>query len=95
MGSVGRDAVIEALNKRGATHPCSRCGHNQFSLLDKFSTFSLQDEIGGALRLGGPQVPVAIAVCNNCGAVTAHALGVLGLLPTREEAKDGIAQPQP
>jgi hypothetical protein len=85
---LSRDAVIEALNKRGANHACSRCGHNQFSLLDKYSMLGLQDELGGGLRLGGPQVPVALAVCNNCGAVTAHALGVLGLLPLREEAKD-------
>jgi hypothetical protein len=42
--------------------------------------------VDASLVLGGPTIPVAIAACNNCGAITFHALGALGLLKKEETA---------
>jgi len=82
---LDRDQVIRLLQERNATKPCSRCGKSNFSIIDQYSTLNLQDEVGGALRIGGPNVPVALVACTNCGAITAHALGALGMLPQKEE----------
>jgi hypothetical protein len=40
------------------------------------------------LVLGGPSVPTAVLACNRCGWVAQHALGVLGLLPKKEEKEE-------
>jgi hypothetical protein len=84
-----RDTVIRLLLERAATRPCHRCGQDKFSVIDKYSSLSLQDEITGPLRLGGLSVPVVLVACDNCGAITAHAVGALGLLPKPKEGKDG------
>lgn len=77
---INRDQVIQVLEQRKAGKPCHSCGNGSFELLDKFSNILLKDEIDGALVLGGPTIPAAIVICNNCGAITFHALGALGLL---------------
>lgn len=76
---VTRADVAKKLIERKASQPCNRCGHAQFSLLEEFSNIMIQKDLKG-LVIGGPSVPVAVVVCNNCGAITFHALGALGLL---------------
>lgn len=80
--------IIRLLEERGANRPCHRCGQDKFSVIDKYSYLSLQDEITGPLQIGGAAVPVVLVACNNCGAITAHAVGALGLLPKPKEEKD-------
>lgn len=74
--------IIEALNKKGATKPCPRCGHLHFSVVTE--TFI---PVGGDSKLDpyGPVVPIVIIACGNCGFVTQHALGALELEPDEEE----------
>lgn len=82
---IEKDDVIKKLTEKRAVLPCSRCGCNSFTVLDGYSKIMLDEEIDGSLRLGGPMVPVTAVVCTNCGAITMHALGALGLLGKREE----------
>lgn len=77
---IDQDKVAEILTERGATKPCPRCGHTNFTVLESYSYFTLQDDVSQGLILGGPAVPVALIACSNCGALTPHALGALGLL---------------
>lgn len=35
--------------------------------------------LGGGMSLGGPHIPMAQIVCTNCGFVSHHAVGVLGI----------------
>jgi len=86
---LDKNQVIKVLEKRGATRPCQRCGKSNFSVIDNYSTLNLHNELYGSIRIGGPNVPVALVACTHCGAITAHALGALGLLTTRKEKKDG------
>ena len=79
---IDRDKVAKMLTERGATKPCHRCGHTNFSVIEGYSNFPLQENLDGDLFYGGPAVPVAMVGCSNCGAITPHALGALGLLPT-------------
>jgi ribosomal protein L37E len=84
---LNRKEVADKLNSKGATLPCHRCGRKEFTVLEGFSSISLQNDLSGGLVIGGPAVPVVHIVCNNCGALTPHALGALDMLP-QEEAKN-------
>lgn len=81
---VDTEKVGALLTSRGATQPCHRCGKTHFSVLDQYTNLSLTSDLDqpGSIIIGGPSVPVVMAACMNCGAITMHALGVLGLLPT-------------
>lgn len=70
-----KDAITAALKERGAVKFCARCGNNNFGLVDGISMVPL----GQGTAPGGQSLPVAMVVCSQCGAVYAHALGVLGL----------------
>jgi hypothetical protein len=59
---------------------CPMCNHTKFSIADAYVTFGLQDDLN-AMSLGGPSIPAAAIVCENCGFISTHALGVLGMLP--------------
>ena len=83
-----RSIVIQKLESKGALAPCHRCGQSQFSVLDQMANFSVQEEMQG-FQLGGASVPAALVICNNCGAITPHALGALGILPNEEEKNNG------
>jgi hypothetical protein len=56
------------------------CGHNKFVLADGFFNNSVQTNFEAALVLGGPSIPTIALICSNCGFISQHALGVLGLL---------------
>ncbi len=77
---IDKDRIAKLLTERGATKPCHRCGHTNFVVIDGYATYSLQDNLDGGMVLGGPAVPVVLVACANCGAITPHAVGVLGLL---------------
>ena len=77
---IDRDKVAKILTERGATKACARCGHTNFAVLESYSYFPLQDDVSQGYVIGGPAVPVALIACSNCGALTPHALGALGLL---------------
>ena len=67
------------LRERGATNPCTRCGHTTFGVLDGlFAPFLNQEPV--ALCPGSPCVPMVVAACTNCGHTWMHAVGVLGLM---------------
>lgn len=78
--------IVEALKGKGVTKPCPRCGHLHFGLVAE-SSIMIQSE-SGTFVIGGPVVPTVIVACNNCGFVTQHALGALGI-PAEEPARAG------
>jgi len=81
---IDRDKIAKLLTDRGAINPCDRCGKTQFVVLDAYSQFTLQNDLSAGLVIDGPAVPVSWVACNNCGAMTPHALGPLGLLEKTE-----------
>lgn len=86
---IDKNRVIKKLTEKGAIYPCSRCGNQTFNVLDGYSKIMLDENIDGAIRIGGPSIPVSIVVCTNCGAITMHALGALGLLDEKGEEHVG------
>jgi len=93
MKFLDKDEIIQVLLKKGAVHPCHRCGVSSFSVIDGFSKLIVEKDLEEIqnLNLGGPTIPVIMIACNNCGAITMHGMGALGLLPTTNEVKrDGV-----
>lgn len=82
-----RDLIINKLGEANAIKDCHRCGNQSFTLLDGFSSIFLQQDLSNinGLTIGGPVVPVVYVICTNCGAVTPHAIGALGLLSKNQE----------
>jgi ribosomal protein L37E len=81
-----KDEIAEKIKEKKALLPCQRCGHKNFSVLDGFINLPLSKEISGNVIVGGPSVPCAVIACNNCGNLSNHALGALGML--NKEKKD-------
>jgi ribosomal protein S27AE len=79
--------IIEALDKAGAKLPCPRCGNGSFTLLGGYFNHPIQTGLTG-LVIGGPSVPSVVVVCNRCGFISQHALGVLGMLPAETKAEE-------
>ncbi len=67
------------LQQKGATQPCHRCGQLSFTVLDGFTKFILQQNFRDGVEVEGASVPAVNVACGNCGAITAHAVGALGL----------------
>ena len=83
-----KEKIIEALRRKGAIFPCPRCGNNGFSLIDGYIIQSVQPRLKGVV-IGGPSIPCANVVCMQCGFLSQHALGSLGLLPGKEKDDKG------
>ncbi len=87
---LNKEEIAKVLTERKALLPCHRCGKQSFTIVDGYTKIPMQediDEIQNTL-LGGPSVPAVLVACNNCGAITMHALGALGLLPNKVEAEN-------
>ena len=82
---IERDEIARKLEEKKATQHCHRCSHNSFTVLEGFSNIQIQEDLTAVLVIGGPSVPVALIACNNCGAITPHALGALDMLPLEED----------
>jgi ribosomal protein L37E len=68
--------ITEALQKKQATQPCSRCGKTDFAVLDGFPS-SLMLNSSDQPFTEANKIPSAGVICNNCGNISQHALGVL------------------
>lgn len=78
INNIDHNEIIKALEKRGATLPCSRCGNNSFDIIST-AHIPLQSA-PNAIMVGGPSIPAVYIGCNKCGALTTHALSVLEIV---------------
>lgn len=86
--------VIRALEAKGVTRPCPRCGNPHFTLLEGFFNQPLSGDLAASGTVGfssGPTVPSIVTVCAKCGFLSQHALGVLGLLHSADKPAFGLA----
>jgi hypothetical protein len=72
-----RQIVMAALNARGV-RACPLCANNGWTLGEELVTASTTSLAGGMV-IGGPTIPMIQLVCNRCGFVSHHAVGVLGI----------------
>lgn len=65
---------------------CPMCGNSHFSISDGYFFNFLQEDIKNYSM--GKGVPSISIICDNCGFISQHALGSLGLL-SKEQPKEG------
>lgn len=58
---------------------CPMCHSHKFTIVDGYVTQTLQSNMKG-FSLGGVLLPSIVIVCNKCGFMSYHNMGVLGLL---------------
>jgi hypothetical protein len=78
--------IADELNRRQIKMTCPMCQNKNFIMADGYFNNNMQTEFS-SFSIGGPAIPTIAIVCSNCGFVSQHALGVLGLLPKEENKK--------
>jgi hypothetical protein len=76
-----KQRIVKRLQEKKVRGACPMCATNQFVLLDGYFSHPVQLDLTTGMVLGGPSVPTVAIACNNCGFISQHALGALGLLP--------------
>lgn len=79
--------IAEALEKKKNGLTCPMCQNKNFIMADGYFNNIMQTQFN-SMSIGGPAIPTIAIVCSNCGFVSQHALGVLGLLPATEIKTD-------
>lgn len=74
------DRLTERVKKTGRGFNCPMCNNPHFVLLDSYLRNDIQEDLTSVV-LGGPSIPATAIICSNCGFISQHALGVLGLMP--------------
>lgn len=83
-----KQKIITELYKRIDSNgvKCPMCGNKHFIIGDGYFNSFVQDDFK-SLNLGGPSIPSIPIICNKCGFISMHALGILGLLPKNDNVK--------
>lgn len=79
MGMTDRQkqTIQESLQKKGFG-ACPMCRQSNWQLGEDL-VHAPVTSLGGGMALGGPHIPMAQVICTNCGFVSHHAAGVLGI----------------
>lgn len=76
-----KEKVIRELNSKfNQSLKCPMCGNNHFIIGDGYFNTFIQDDFK-TINMGGSSIPSIPIICNKCGFMSLHALGILGLLP--------------
>lgn len=78
--SITEQAILDKIKEKGAKLKCPVCGGSEMGIAPGFSNITLQNKIDGSIVSNGPMIPAVYTICGKCGAMTPHAVGVLGLL---------------
>lgn len=84
-----KQKIIQILSEKINTLKCPMCDNKNFSIADGYFFNLIQDNLE-SIKLGGVSIPTIAIICKKCGFVSQHALGTLGLLPTKMKEKQNI-----
>ncbi len=80
MDKERQQEIIRVLEAKNVNKPCPRCGNDKFELIGE-SGVQLQENPNPLMwTIMGPVIPVVLISCSNCGYLTQHAQGPLGLV---------------
>ena len=79
--------IADKLNEKLSEVTCPMCHQHNFIIADGYFINVLHDNIE-SVKFGGSSIPTISIICSNCGFVSQHALGVLGLLPKKQESEN-------
>jgi len=78
-----KQKIGDEFNVRIQALTCPICQKKDFYMADGYFSNNLQDNIS-TFTIEGQSIPTIPIICTNCGFVSQHALGILGLLPKTE-----------
>ena len=81
-----RDKIVELLNDKIPNISCPMCKNKQFIIADGYFVNSIQTDFNSII-IGGDFIPTIPVICNNCGFISQHSLGVLGLISNNTDKK--------
>lgn len=87
FSSQDKQKFIDIIKERIPELQCPICHKKSFTLTDGYVSLHIQKRLDG-VYLGGPMIPSVGLICNNCGYVSLHAIGALGLMPEESTSKN-------
>lgn len=72
--------IIQRLASRVEKMKCPMCQSEKFTLLDGYITDIVKEDYSKIVIGQVTMIPSVALVCNNCGFISQHSLGALGLL---------------
>lgn len=85
-----KERIVNALSTKIKYFECPMCHSHSFTIADGYIVQGLQNNIKTIIL--GNMIPSIAIVCNNCGFMSQHNLGVLGLLDKNDKSTDGETQ---
>ncbi len=80
--------LANAIMNRIQSLECPMCHSRSFTFLDGYLFQNLQSNKKSYIIGNGPFIPSVALVCNNCGFMSQHNLGALGMLNKESETKE-------
>lgn len=79
MNNEDVNAIAKALTSKIPSLRCPMCGKGPFTFVNGYIYNHLHEDYRHVV-IGTHGIPSIVIVCNNCGFMSQHALGALGLL---------------
>lgn len=79
LSEEDKKRIANELSRRIPDLSCPMCHRKNFIITDGYFNSPINANLQGMV-LGGPSIPSIGIVCANCGFISQHALGILGLL---------------
>lgn len=80
LNEDNKKELIKALTEKVKSFECPMCHNRSFTIVDGYIVQSIQNDMNNIILGNGPIIPSMAIVCNNCGFMSQHNLGILGLL---------------
>ena len=80
MDKEQKELIIKKLAEVLPELTCPMCHHSQFIIADGFIMDSMYSDYDKQSMADRKSIPSVAIICKNCGFVSQHAIGVLGLL---------------
>jgi uncharacterized Zn finger protein len=86
LNEIEKKKIVAKLTEKRVNVKCPMCGNDKFTVIDGYIRNDLQSDFNN-LNLGGPAIPSVAIACLNCGYISQHSVGILGLLSVKEGEK--------
>ena len=79
-----KNKIAKSLDTRAGDFRCPICGNEKFFVADGLTKKSLQIA-NKSQMIRGNIMPCAVIICEKCGFVSEHSIGILGLMNELED----------
>lgn len=87
LSKTDKDRLVSIISAKIPNAVCPMCQHNSFVLADGYFNIPISNSMNDVV-LGGTTIPSIGVICTNCGFISLHALGILGLLNDNNRKND-------